>query len=308
MIRIFEDAFDRLRKYALWLTRVPAVSAVEKIAADLGLAARACAGPGGDVQAGSLAKAVELLRCAQAEHWTVAELVESLGRLVQEDETHDAIPAKPHEAPVVRVMNLHKVKGLEAPVVFLADPTGHRQHPVELHIDRSGDKVRGYMSIEGTVLGSGRKALLALPDQWESFSHKEEAFQQAEALRLRYVAATRAGCRLIISQRENYQNKNPWAFFEPVLGRLTLRLPIRDRTLPCLTLKSRLTSRMCPRLGQGLSGNGPLRSRRLIQPPLPRQKLCRKAKSSITTVNTEPSGVPSYTYSLKPRCLRRGQI
>ena len=62
VIRIFEDAFDRLRKYALWLTRVPPVSAVEKIAADLGLAARACAGPGGDVQAGSLAKAIELLR------------------------------------------------------------------------------------------------------------------------------------------------------------------------------------------------------------------------------------------------------
>ena len=220
VIPIFEDAFDRLRKYALWLTRVPAVSAVEKIAADLGLAARACAGPGGDVQAGSLAKAIELLRYAEPEHWTVAELVDSLGRLVQEDETHDAIPAKPHEAPVVRVMNLHKVKGLEAPVVFLADPTGQRQHPVELHIDRSGDKVRGYMSIEGTVLGSGRKAVLALPEKWESFSHKEEEFQKAEALRLHYVAATRAGCRLIVSQRENYQNQNPWAFFEPYLADL----------------------------------------------------------------------------------------
>ena len=202
------------------MTRVPPVSAVEKIAADFGLAARACAGLGGDVQAGSFAKAIELLRTAQAEHWTVAELVESLGRLVQEDETHDAIPAKPHDAPVVRVMNLHKVKGLEAPIVFLADPTGHRQHPVELHIDRSGDKVRGYMSIEGTVLGSGRRAVLALPEQWESFSHKEEEFQKAEALRLHYVAATRAGCRLIVSQRENYQNQNPWAFFEPYLADL----------------------------------------------------------------------------------------
>ena len=146
--------------------------------------------------------------------------MESLGRLVQEDETHDAIPAKPHEAPVVRVMNLHKVKGLEAPIVFLADPTGHRQHPVELHIDRSGDKVRGYMSIEGTVFGSGRRAVLALPERWESFSHKEGEFQMAEALRLRYVAATRAGCRLIVSQRENYQNQNPWAFFEPYLADL----------------------------------------------------------------------------------------
>ncbi len=215
--RAFADAFDRLRKYALWLLRFPAVSAIERISDDLGLAARACAGPGGDVQAGSLAKAIELLRDAQTEHWTVAGLVESLGKFIQEDETHDAIPARPPEIPVVRVMNLHKVKGLEAPVVFLADPTGNKTHPVDLHIDRSGDRVCGYMAIEGNVLGRGRKAVLALPEQWESFADKEEQFQQAEVLRLRYVAATRAGCRLIVSQRENFQNLNPWAFFEPHL-------------------------------------------------------------------------------------------
>ncbi|MGO9568974.1 MAG: UvrD-helicase domain-containing protein [Desulfomonilaceae bacterium] len=233
MIRIFEDAFDRLRKYALWLTKVPPVPAIERISADLGLAASACAGPGGDVQAGSLAKAIELLRYAQTEHWTVAELVEDLGKLVQEDETHDAIPAKPHETPVVRVMNLHKVKGLEAPIVFLADPTGNKTHPVELHIDRSGDKVRGYMRIVGTVLGSVRNSVLALPEKWESFANKEEEFQQAEALRLRYVAATRAGCRLIVSQRETFQNLNPWAFFEPHLADLpSLADPGPQRTEP----------------------------------------------------------------------------
>ncbi|MGB6066536.1 MAG: UvrD-helicase domain-containing protein [Desulfomonilaceae bacterium] len=216
-MRAFEDAFGRLRKYALWLIHLPAVSAIERISDDLGLAARACAGPGGDVQAGSLAKAIELLRDAQSEHWTVAGLVESLSKFIQQDETHDAIPAKPPETAVVRVMNLHKVKGLEAPVVFLADPTGNKAHPVELHIDRSGDRVCGYMAIEGKVLGSGRNTILALPEQWESFEDKEGQFQEAEVLRLRYVAATRAGCRFIVSQRENFQNLNPWAFFEPHL-------------------------------------------------------------------------------------------
>jgi ATP-dependent helicase/nuclease subunit A len=211
---IFEDAFDRLRKYALWLTKIPAVSAIERISTDLGLGVRACAGPGGDVQAGSLSKAIELLRCSQTDQWTVAELVEGLGKLIQQDEIHDAIPAKPHETPVVRVMNLHKVKGLEAPIVFLADPTGNREHPVELHIDRSGDKVRGYMRIGGTVLGGTRRAVLALPEQWESLAEIEGRFHDAEALRLRYVAATRAGCRLIVSQRETFQNLNPWGFFE----------------------------------------------------------------------------------------------
>ena len=45
---------------------------------------------------------------------------------------------RPHGAPVVRLMNLHKVKGLEAPIVFLSDPTGQYDHPVDLHVDRSG--------------------------------------------------------------------------------------------------------------------------------------------------------------------------
>ena len=229
---IFEDAFERLRKFALWLTRVPAVSAIEKIVADLGLAARASAGPGGDVQAGSLEKTLELLRCAQPEHWTAAGLVDILGKLVQQDETHDAIPAKPHETPVVRVMNLHKVKGLEAPIVFLADPTGNRDHPVELHIDRSADKVLGYMRIEGTVLGSGKQSVLALPEGWEALADKERQFQDAEALRLRYVAATRAGCRLVISQRESFQNLNPWAFFEPQLSASTVLEDPGPQTAP----------------------------------------------------------------------------
>jgi ATP-dependent helicase/nuclease subunit A len=216
--RIFEDAFDRLRKYALWLTKIPPVPAIERISADLGLGVRASAAPGGDVQTGSLSKAIELLRYAQADYWTVAQLVEALGKLIQQEEIHDAIPAKPHEMPVVRVMNLHKVKGLEAPVVFLADPTGQRQHPVELHIDRSGQRVRGYMRIEGSGLGGGRRTVLAIPEQWESYADQEAQFQEAEALRLRYVAATRAGCRLIISQREAFQNLNPWEFFEPYLA------------------------------------------------------------------------------------------
>jgi len=76
------------------------------------------------------------------------------------------------------------------------------------------------MRIEGTVPGSGRRALFALPEQWESFASKEQQFQEAEALRLRYVAATRAGCRLIVSQRETFKNLNPWAFFEPHLADL----------------------------------------------------------------------------------------
>lgn len=212
---VFQEAFDRLRKYSLWLARLPVVSAIEKIAGDLGLPVRASASAGGDVQAGSLAKALEILRSVQGSASTVGELVDALGRIIQEDSKHDAIPARPHETPVVRVMNLHKVKGLEAPIVFLADPTGKKDHEVDLHIDRSGSTVRGYLPIYGTV--GARRVVLAQPENWDSLAEREKRFQQAEFLRLLYVAATRAGVQLTISQREAGKGYNPWGFFEPHL-------------------------------------------------------------------------------------------
>jgi len=59
---VLRDAFDRLKTYSLWLHRMPAAAAIERIAADLGLIARACAAEEGDAHAGSLLKAIELLR------------------------------------------------------------------------------------------------------------------------------------------------------------------------------------------------------------------------------------------------------
>ncbi len=218
----FSDAFTKLKQYALWMTRYPAVSAFERIAQDMGLPARAASSAGGDVQAGSFLKAFELIRGAQREFWSVADLVEYLGKLVAEDEKHDAIPASPPQGSVVRLMNLHKVKGLEAPVVFLADPTGKKKHTAELYVDRTADMVRGYAAIEGTVTGTERTVLLAHPPRWDEYSATEEEFQKAEELRLLYVAATRAGCGLTVTVRQSYKNRDPWSFFDPHLDKSRL--------------------------------------------------------------------------------------
>jgi ATP-dependent helicase/nuclease subunit A len=209
----FEDAFGRMKKYAGWLAQIPPVAAIEKIAADLGLFTLACLFTSGALRAGSLAKAMEIVRAAQAESWTVVSLVEFLEKLVNGEEKHDGLPVRPDEGPAVRIMNLHKAKGLEAPVVFLADPTGKsNKHRVSLHVDRSEDRVKGYMAVWGPDYGQ-REKILAHPERWESLEKKEQRFLDAEKLRLMYVAATRAGSMLCITQRETYNNYNPWQFF-----------------------------------------------------------------------------------------------
>ncbi|MBI5248830.1 MAG: UvrD-helicase domain-containing protein [Desulfomonile tiedjei] len=212
------DAFSRLRDYSTWLRRLPVISAIEKISADLGLSVMAACSPGGNVRAGSFGKALELLRTSMVETWTISDLVAYLGQLVQSQEQHDGIPALPHQGSAVQVMNLHKVKGLEAPIVFLVDATGENRSnkTVEINIDRSGDKVMGYMAMQAPSAGFVRPTI-ALPSDWESREAEEKKFEDGEAKRLYYVAATRAGSRLIISQREKYNNRNPWNFFDKYL-------------------------------------------------------------------------------------------
>jgi ATP-dependent helicase/nuclease subunit A len=211
---ILDDAFTRLRRYEEWLGRLPALAAVEKIFSDLGLMVLAGLGPGGDVRAGSLGKAVELLRAAQQEMWTTAQLVEYLGRLVDREERYDGISARSEERPEVRIMNLHKVKGLEAPVVFLAEPAGEADHPVALHVDRSGPRILGYSAIPGKKRGDYAPArCLAHPPDWDLYEQRERRFLAAEALRLRYVAATRAGSALVVSQRQRGNKASGWKYF-----------------------------------------------------------------------------------------------
>ena len=214
----FQDAFEHLKRYARWLAQLPPVAAIEKVLANLGLMLLACAAPGGTVQAGSLAKGIELLRQQQARSWTAADLVEYLGQLVEQEEKHDGVPARPHDGQVVRIMNLHKVKGLESPLVFLVDPSGESDHDVDLHIDRSANRVRGYLVVSGSKQGWQAPPLLARPRHWQALAEEEQRFRHAEAQRLLYLAATRARAMLTITQRKKGNRSNPWQYFEQHLG------------------------------------------------------------------------------------------
>ncbi|MFH0911743.1 MAG: UvrD-helicase domain-containing protein, partial [Planctomycetota bacterium] len=242
--RAFEDAFQSLRLGARRLAGLPILAAVEKSLSDLGLLARAAAREGGAEEAGGLYKALELLRGAEPECLTALDLVDALGALVRGEENHDGVSALGDEPDAVRLMNLHKVKGLEGGVVFLADPTGEKRRPVGMHIDRSGDRARGFLAVTDGR-SSHREAVLARAQGWEDYEARERAFLDAEETRLRYVAATRARALLVVSRRARGNHLNPWRAFEEVLEKAEELFdpgpqePLQEKTSPAAPAEAR---------------------------------------------------------------------
>ncbi|MDP6059739.1 MAG: UvrD-helicase domain-containing protein, partial [Pirellulaceae bacterium] len=212
----FLGAFGRLRQYEKWIRKLPLISAVERIAGDLGLPMRALSEAGGDVHAATFAKAFQVLRSAHGQLHCLSDLVSYLAELIEQDAEFDGVPARPHERPVVRIMNLHKVKGLEAPVVFLADPTGRWEPPVTMCVDRSADLVNGYLAVHSESRGA-HPPLLACPLDWQEQEQREKQFAAGESKRLCYVAATRAGAELIVTRKVLNNSRNHWQFFAPHL-------------------------------------------------------------------------------------------
>ena len=200
----FQDATERFKRYQVWLRALPFTVAVSRVAEDLGLIASAAAGSEGNVTAGGLLKAIEWLRQHSFDFDSASDLISFLEELLEVDET-EGCTALPPDANVVRVMNLHKAKGLEAPIVFLADTTMKYVHPVLCHIDRSGSEAVGYM---GITAENGKWATkdVATPENWQGFQEEEQRYLNAEADRLLYVAATRAACAMIVSVGKGNSN------------------------------------------------------------------------------------------------------
>ena len=63
-----------------------------------------------------------------------------------------------------------------------------------------------------------RRRLLRIHEDGTTLAAEEKRFRDAENQRLLYVAATRAGAMLTITQRGKGNNWNPWQFFEEHLG------------------------------------------------------------------------------------------
>lgn len=210
--------------------RQPADVLVERILADTGLLFLAASQELGDAGAGALLHLVEVLRQSSVKGASaLTDAMEKIKVLLEADAA-DA-PLRPGRTDAVRVMNLHKAKGLEAEVVILAAPHDESDHEPSAHVERGE---------EGTATGGLRicdeKLTIAQPPRWKEMAEREVAFDVAEQDRLRYVAVTRAKRKLLISQCERMLKNGPkpdcsaWSPLVPTLAVVgsKIELPMRE--------------------------------------------------------------------------------
>jgi ATP-dependent helicase/nuclease subunit A len=221
-------AMRELRTQWLLTRRLPLAAAVDLILERSGWLALAATTPGG-ASAGHLLQAVDAVRQVVE---SGGGLPDAAAALAEEDESSEseAWPLEPGRRNVVRLMNLHKAKGLEAPVVILADPTHSYDFPVSVRIERTGPAPRGHLSIVRKRESGFGETVLAQPADWDTHAAEEERYLAAERLRLLYVAGTRAGDLLVVCRVDNPAKNTAWKVFEAFLsGRPPIKVPQEGR-------------------------------------------------------------------------------
>lgn len=236
---LFEGIFTKLKTYRDWSRTLPPSVAIEKVIEDLGLVPHLLNRDMGGSQTGNILKLLEYLQ--QAELSGAPEFystVEGLEHLLSEGEM-DELDINHGSHKAVRIMNLHKAKGLEAPVVFLANPSGKLEHPPQLHIKRKGDKATGYFVFSHS--SKFQDKLIALPPDWDDYEKEETYYEEAEDNRLLYVAGTRAKNLLVVSTYPESVDKSPWAAFSSYLSDISEleTIPLNSKKPEILSVKKK---------------------------------------------------------------------
>ncbi|MCU6796836.1 UvrD-helicase domain-containing protein [Paenibacillus sp. WQ 127069] len=204
-----DQVLHKLRQYMEWVKALPALSAFTRIIDDIGLVAAAAVGDSGAIRSGTLIKLLEVLQGDAEASIEWPALTEWLHRLT-DSESLEAASLFSGSADAVRIMNLHKAKGLEASIVMMACPCGDNDHDAQEHIDRLAEPSLGYFTISKQK-DMFTSEVVAQPVGWTRHAEREREFMNAETDRLLYVAATRAKQLLIVSQYPSRPAIDPWS-------------------------------------------------------------------------------------------------
>lgn len=99
----------------------------------------------------------------------------------------DRMPTLRTDNNFVRIMNLHKAKGLQGKIMIFLPGTAKRISP-DHSIKRNGTETKGWFVLKTP----GKNGTAYNPPDWKEHSEPEKEFLKAERTRLRYVALTRA--------------------------------------------------------------------------------------------------------------------
>ncbi|MFO7898796.1 MAG: UvrD-helicase domain-containing protein [Planctomycetota bacterium] len=145
--------------------------------------------PGGEQRAANLTKLIDVARAYEEQPGaTFGGFIRWLGDLSTAGEEEES-PLANDQGEFVKMITIHKAKGLEFPVVVLCDIGADWSGTIEQVVDRRA----GAYHIR---VGSGAVQTTGFDDALEHEKRREEA----ERRRLFYVAATRARDRLVVPQ------------------------------------------------------------------------------------------------------------
>jgi ATP-dependent helicase/nuclease subunit A len=221
LARRTERALSHLKAARSLLEKGRPAAAIGKIVDRTGLFGRALDDPvHGSLRAGRLSRLMALVRGLDQRnlHWT--ETLDELRRLADGDTEEDGLTLDVGTGGAVRLLNVHKAKGLEAPIVILADPY-HKDYPREpsQHVDRNDQTdEHGEVVLPIYEQKRWRREFRWGPQGWKE-KYKEKAMREkkAEERRLQYVAATRAEDCLVVSRYSKESEDGFWANLYPYL-------------------------------------------------------------------------------------------
>ncbi len=200
-------AFRQIQRWWRLSRRNPADLMLERIVRDAGIFPLAASGNLAEMRTGAVAYVLDAVRDAVLQgRATMTDAVEAFDMAVSWEDAEAALdPARRDSA---RVMNLHKAKGLEAPIVILADPRAERVFAPTMRVVREGRVSIGRLSVSvPSRFRFQSPKPIARPIDWPEHEKLESEAEEAERVRLQYVAATRAMDELWIADSKD---KDAW--------------------------------------------------------------------------------------------------